>query len=106
MTPTPTPAIDQLLAAAAADAERRGHGHVGAEHLLYAIATTRNFGREVLRHVGIVDTVVSCIDELVASESYRTAGSNKVFGETGELIGHMQVDEHGELYLERIPGSG
>jgi ATP-dependent Clp protease ATP-binding subunit ClpC len=68
ITKTPTPRVERLWAKAEQEAERRGHGHVGTEHLLLALASDLKgaAGWLLLAH-GLRDELSSDLKELLDS---------------------------------------
>lgn len=101
--PRPTTEFWHILQEATSDAVSRGHSHVGTEHLLYALASTRgNFGRSILEHLAVAELVSGGLDDMMRSEEYATVGSNDAIGADGELIGHFVVGPDGKPMLERL----
>jgi hypothetical protein len=76
ITKTPTPRVERLWAKAEQEAERRGHDHVGTEHLLLALASDPEgaAGWLLLAH-GLRDELSSDLEELLDSipPAYATA---------------------------------
>jgi ATP-dependent Clp protease ATP-binding subunit ClpA len=102
--PRPTTEFWDLLQEATSEAARRGHEHVGSEHLLLVLASTPgNFARSILDHIADADLIANGVDQVISSDDYANAGSNEAW-ENGELVGHMVVGPDGKPRLQRLPG--
>lgn len=102
-TPRPTAGLWRILQEATLEATRRGHTHVGAEHLLYVVASTPDtFGRSILEHLSDAEAIATGVDELMRSDQYANAGSNEARGKDGELVGHVVVGPDGKPRLEPL----
>ena len=103
MLPRPTTEFWRILQEASSDATRRGHHHVGSEHLLYALASTANsFTRSFLEHLDLADPIKQRLDELMTQTSYERASSNAVMDENGNLIGHLYIGPTGEPFFQSV----
>ena len=93
MTPTPTSQYWQVLEEATEDAGRRGHSHIGVEHLLFVISGLRHYPGDLLRSVGRGDTVRQTLGELMSRPDYASMGeSNEVVNQEGQLIGYLDSE--------------
>lgn len=94
MTSIPTPQYWQVLEEATEDAQRRGHAHVGVEHLLFVISGLRNYPGDLLRSVGRGDFVRQALGELMSRPDYASMGSsNEVVDQDGQLIGYLDAEQ-------------
>ena len=66
MTKTPTPRVERAWARAELEAERRGHDHVGTEHLLLALADDlEGAAGWLIRALGMRDELARELEELL-----------------------------------------
>jgi ATP-dependent Clp protease ATP-binding subunit ClpC len=67
-----TPRMQSVLLAARADARRRGHQHVGAEHVYLAILRDHaSLPSQLLRESGTRDADIERVEILLNSEGYN-----------------------------------
>jgi ATP-dependent Clp protease ATP-binding subunit ClpA len=102
MTPRPTAELWRLLQEATAEADRRGHNHVGSEHLLFVCATTpRTFASSLLEHLRVSEPIAARLETLMSSGEYDRAASNAMVDEDGRTVGHLVVGPDGRPTIER-----
>ena len=106
MTAQPTPGLWQALIDATSEALRRGHAHVGVEHLLYVLAASErsSIAGGLLERHGVRETVRDDLDAAMSHPDYLT-GSNQVLDEDGELVGHLFLGEDGRPFFEPLGDS-
>lgn len=97
--PALTPRAERVLAAAATEAERLGHTHIGTEHLLLGLLTEPNgIAAQELAGFGIVDRASGELAHLMKSPGYMTS-SDIVVNKAGEMLGHMAIDPNGNPHV-------
>jgi hypothetical protein len=70
-----TPRLHTVLGRAAVEAKRAGIGAIGLEHVFLAILDEEDsIPSLVMRKLGVIDPVRSALEDLLASETYRTPG--------------------------------
>ena len=72
MTKTPTPRVERMWARAELEAERRGHDHVGTEHVLLALADDpEGAAGWLLLALGVRDELSRNLNELLDTPRSR-----------------------------------
>ena len=90
-----TPRAREVLHAAAREAEDRGHGYIGTEHLLLGLLAERDgIAAQVLVGLGVTDAIRDRLRDIMESEGY-SRGSNRVVDRNGNVIGYLVCDEGG-----------
>jgi hypothetical protein len=103
VTARPTAGLWHALIDATSEALRRGHPHVGVEHLLYVlVADERSIEGGLLERHGVRDAVREDLDAALSHPDYLK-GSNRALGEERRHVGHMFLGPDGLPFFEPLP---
>lgn len=100
VTARPTAGLWHALLDATSEALRRGHPHVGVEHLLYVLAAKeRSIAGGLLERHRVREAVRRDLDEAMSRPDYLS-GSNRALDEDGNVVGHMFLGPDGLPFIE------
>ena len=87
-----TPRAERILAAAGAEAARRRHDYIGAEHLFWALmADAGSIPSQVLEKAGVRSDAVQEVERIIATSK----PSNLVADRDGNIVGKMVMGPDG-----------
>jgi ClpA/ClpB-like protein len=91
-----TPRAERILKAASAEAAKRGHEYVGAEHIFWALmADPDSVPTQILERAGVRASAVQQVEEVIAN----SIPSDLVMDRDGNVIGHMTIGPKSEARI-------